>query len=122
MNRLTHLIETEVAPALVMAGLPLRSVEPFILAAESGSLSALEAVPGVTPQVIQTGIVTLTEAFAGAFHITWLATISFGLLSFICACFTREIDGKLSHDVIRRLGGSKAEAQSNRLSEKVESV
>lgn len=104
MNRLTNLIKTDVGPALVQAGLPPASIEPFVLAAETGSVAALQKVPGVTPTIIQVGISTLTSAYAGAFRITWLATIAFGGLAVIAAIASRDIDDKLSHDVIRRLG------------------
>ena len=43
-------------------------------------------------------------AYAHAFRITWLATLGFGIPSVIAALFLRNIDDKLSHDVVRRLG------------------
>lgn len=104
MNRLTHLIKTDVGPALVQAGLPPSSIGPFVLAAETGSVAALQKVPGVTSNIIQVGIGSLTTAYAGAFRITWLATIAFGGLAVIAAIASRDIDDRLSHDVIRRLG------------------
>ncbi|KAK4499760.1 hypothetical protein PRZ48_007946 [Zasmidium cellare] len=103
MNRLADNIKDNVAPALVQAGLPVTSVEPFLTAVQSMSQAAIEKVPGVSPSIVQVGIATLTQAYAQAFKITWLATISFGGCSIIAACLSRDIDDKLSHDVIRKL-------------------
>lgn len=103
MNKLASNIKNNVAPALVKAGLPLTSVEPFLTAVQAQNQAAVAKVPGVSPTIIEVGIATLTQAYANAFKITWLATISFGALSFIAACLSRDIDYKLSHDVIRKL-------------------
>ncbi|KAF2168747.1 hypothetical protein M409DRAFT_52771 [Zasmidium cellare ATCC 36951] len=103
MNRLADNIKDDVAPALVQAGLPVTSVESFLTAVQSMSQAAIERVPGVSPTIVQVGIASLTQAYAQAFKITWLATISFGGCSIIAACLSRDIDDKLSHDVIRKL-------------------
>lgn len=103
MNRLADNIKNNVAPALVQAGLPPASVEPFIMAVEAQNMAAIERIPGVSPTIVQTGIASLTQAYGQAFKITWLATISFGVLSFVAACASRNVDDKLSHDVIRKL-------------------
>jgi hypothetical protein len=90
--------------ALVTAGLPRTSVEPYLTAVQAGDVEALKTVPGITPQIIQVGTAAIFGAYANAFRITWLATLGFGLLCFLCACGSRDIDDKLTHDVIRRLG------------------
>lgn len=103
-NKSKQYITNDAVPALIQAGLPASSVEAFLTAASTGMASALEKVPGVNAKIIQAGVVALTDAYAHAFKITWLATISFGGLAVIAACASRDIDSKLSHDVIRRLG------------------
>lgn len=94
----------DAVPAIVAAGLPVTSVKAFLAAAATGKESAFLAVPGISPEIIEAGVVALTQAYAHAFRITWLATLGFGLLAVIAACFSRNLDDKLSHDVIRRLG------------------
>lgn len=103
MNKLSGNIKSHVVPALVEAGLPLTSVEQYLAAVQTQSVAAIERVPGIKPAIIQAGTLALTQAYAQAFKITWLATIAFGACSFIAACLSRDIDAKLSHDVIRRL-------------------
>ena len=93
-----------VATALVKAGLPATSVVAFLEAAATGQPSAFLKVPGITPKIIEVGVAALTQAYAHAFRVTWLATLGFGIPCVIAAMFSRNIDAKLSHDVIRRLG------------------
>ena len=71
---------------------------------QAGDVQALKTVPGIDKKIIQVGTVAITGAYANAFRITWLATLGFGLLCFLCACGARDIDDRLTHDVIRRLG------------------
>jgi hypothetical protein len=104
MNKVTENITNNVVPAIVQAGLPKTSVEPYLAAVQAGDVQALETVPGITKRIVEVGTVTITGAYANAFRITWLATLGFGLLCFLCACGARDIDDKLTHDVIRRLG------------------
>ena len=92
-----------VVPALIEAGLPEMSVEPFLQALTTGMTASFAKIPGANPQVIQAGAAAMRSAYANAFRVTWLATIAFGVLAFIAACASRDIDKKLSHDVIRRL-------------------
>ncbi len=103
-NKVTQNITHDVVPALILAGLPKTSVEPYLAAVSAGDVQALETVPGITKKIIEIGTVAITGAYANAFRITWLATLGFGLLFFVCACGARDIDDKLTHDVIRRLG------------------
>ena len=103
-NKVSQNIINNVVPALVGASLPPTSVEPYLAAVQAGDVSALAAVPGITKKIIEVGTVAVTAAYENAFKITWLATLGFGLLCFICACGARDIDEKLTHDVIRRLG------------------
>jgi hypothetical protein len=104
MNKVTENITNNVVPALVQAGLPTTSVKPYLAAVQAGDVQALEIVPGITKKIVEVGTVAITGAYANAFRITWLATLGFGLLCFLCACGARDIDDKLTHDVIRRLG------------------
>jgi Holliday junction resolvasome RuvABC DNA-binding subunit len=61
-------------PSLVVAGLPIDSVKPFLAALSTGNLAAVEKVPGVNAKIIQTGITELTEAYAEGFKLGTLIT------------------------------------------------
>lgn len=103
-NQSKDYIAANVPGALIAAGLPASSVELFIKAAGTGDPKAFLKVPGISEKIIEVGVVALTNAYAHAFRITWLATLGFGIPCVIAALFSRDIDAKLSHDVIRRLG------------------
>ncbi|CAK1365717.1 unnamed protein product [Cercospora beticola] len=104
MNKLTEYTASDVVPAVVAAGLPVTSLEAFLTALSTGNTAALQEIPGVTPAAIGAGAAALREAYAKAFKIVWLATLAFGLLAVVASFFTTNIDDRLSHDVIRRLG------------------
>lgn len=103
-NKAAHYVAADVVPALANAGLPPSSIPAFLAAAATGSESAFLKVPGINTKIIEVGVAALEGAYAHAFRITWLATLAFGLLSVLAACFSRNLDDKLTHDVVRRLG------------------
>lgn len=69
LNKSAEFTKADVVPALARAGLPLTSIQPFLLALGSGNLAAVQKVPGVTPSIIQVGIAQLTNAYARTFKI-----------------------------------------------------
>ena len=90
-------------PALINAGLPPSSVESFLTALASGSTSAISAVPGVTKKVLAVAGLTLKEAYSESFKIVFLATIPFGVDALVAAFFAKDIDKRLTYNVVRRL-------------------
>lgn len=103
-NKSADYIASGVAAALVGAGLPATSIPLFLKAAGTGDLKAFLQVPGINEKIIEVGVTALTKAYAHAFRVTWLATLGFGIPCVLAALFARDIDDKLSHDVVRRLG------------------
>ena len=102
-NKVTENTASDVVPALLKAGLPESSVEKLLTALASGSSSAIAAVPGITTQILALAGTTLKEAYSQSFKIVFLATIPFGVVALIAAFFTKDIDSRLTHNVVRRL-------------------
>ena len=92
------------------AGLPASSVEGLLTALASGSTSAISAVPGVSAHILAVAGTTLKEAYSQSFKIVFLATIPFGVVALVAAFFAKDIDDRLTHDVVRRLGKSEKQA------------
>lgn len=92
-----------VLPALMDAGLTSSAAEQLIAALAGGNTAAANAVPGVNATVLSVGTVALRKASVDAFQVVFLASIAFGGLAFVTACLARDVDDKLSHDIIRRL-------------------
>ena len=65
--------------------------------------SAISAVPGVTKHVLAVAGVTLKQAYSSSFKIVFLATIPFGVVALVAAFFAKDIDTRLTHNVVRRL-------------------
>ena len=109
-NKVSENTASEVVPALLKAGLPASSVEGLLAALASGSTSAISAVPGVTAHILAVAGTTLKEAYSQSFKIVFLATIPFGIVALVAAFFAKDIDDRLTHDVVRRLGKSEKQA------------
>jgi hypothetical protein len=120
MNKIEEFTKSDVVPAVVEAGLPITSLPAFLTALSAGNVKALQAVPGVSPAAIQAGAVAFKGAWAKTFRIVWLATLAFGLLAVAASFFTSNIDNRLSHDVIRRLEGSKKTEDTEAASKNIE--
>lgn len=112
-NRVTSETNTLVIPAILDTGLPPTSVEGLLTALSSGSSTAIEEVPGITADITLVAVAAMKQAYSEAFRMVFLASISFGGVAFIAACLFREMDDKLSHDVVRRLDARDAAADNN---------
>lgn len=102
-NKTAENTASDVVPVLVKAGLLESSVEKLLTALASGSSSAIAAVPGVTSQILAVAGTTLKEAYSQSFKIVSLATIPFGAVALAAAFFAKDIDSRLTHNVLCRL-------------------
>lgn len=104
-NRIKHTLPANVAPAATSAGLPASDLEPLFAAIGEGTPSALEAVPHITPQILAAVSEALKTAYSQAFHTVFLASIAFGGVAIIAACFSKNIDERMNNEVAKTLKG-----------------
>lgn len=102
-NKVTDYTKTIVVPNVLAAGLPATSVEELLEAIASGSVSTLEAVPGVSENIIGVAVASTKLAYTKSFELIFLVSIAFGGAAVIAACFSPKIEDRLTHDVVRRL-------------------
>ncbi|KAK3612895.1 hypothetical protein LTR22_028399, partial [Elasticomyces elasticus] len=74
-NKVGQNLVPKVAPAALAAGLPPSAAEAFITALTSGSLTALDAVQGVTPAIILAGGEVVKTVYAQAFQLVLLVSM-----------------------------------------------
>lgn len=74
---------TNVAEAVVGAGLPESSVEQFVTALAAQNDTALALVPGVTPQIMGVGAEALLDTYATGFRNIWASAVGFVALAAI---------------------------------------
>ncbi|CAK7210145.1 hypothetical protein SBRCBS47491_000672 [Sporothrix bragantina] len=79
--KLSTILPTEEAAAVIGAGLPPSSVEPLLLAAASNNATAMAQVPGVTQQILQVLSSASAEAYAECFRYIWYSTIPFAIVT-----------------------------------------
>lgn len=101
-NRLGETVPAQVPPALIDAGLPAASVPAFLQALSLGS-QALQAVPGITDQILATGYRAYQDASADAYRTVYLATIAFSALSIILTWWAPNTDDLMSGKVAATL-------------------
>lgn len=101
-NRLTTTIGTQVPPALIAAGLPEGSVASFI-AAFSVGVTAFEAVPGITPEILAIGTNAYQHANADAYRTVFFANMAFSGVAIICSLLLPNVDHLLTGQVATTL-------------------
>jgi hypothetical protein len=102
-NRLGKTIPTEVPPKLIAAGLPSSSVAAFMSAITVGTPAAFDAVPGLTPSIEATGIMAYKVASVDAYRTVFFSTIAFSVVCVLCACFTPNVDDRMTDKVVATL-------------------
>lgn len=71
-------IPIEFPPRLLAAGLPASSIAEFITVYSGGNTTLIEAVPGVTAEVIAAGALSMRWVYAEALKQVFLVSIAFG--------------------------------------------
>ncbi|PMD55689.1 siderophore iron transporter [Hyaloscypha bicolor E] len=121
-NRLTTTLPANVAPAALNAGLPSADLPALFAALATGTATAMEAVPGITPTVIAAVGDAVKVAYSQAFKTVYLTSIAFGGLSIIAALFITSIDDSMTDFVARKIRGVETKPiGSVRRTEKMES-
>lgn len=98
-NRLAHEIPANVVPAITEAGLPMESVASFIQALTLGNAAALSAVEGVTPAITIAGTAAYKHASANSYRTVFLTSIAFSCIAIGCACFTPNVDHRMTNEL-----------------------
>ncbi|KAK3175834.1 hypothetical protein K4F52_009941, partial [Lecanicillium sp. MT-2017a] len=86
-TRLADYTPRYIADAVLDAGLPADSVEPFIGAITSHNGTLLDSVPGVSPAIIRAGTEALKQSFADSVRIVYIIAAPFGAVACVI-CLT----------------------------------
>lgn len=82
--------------AAVGAGLPQSSVSTFLKAFPMGA-AALDAVPGVTPEILEAAGLAFKWSYAHALKVVALASVGFGGLGILGTLYCENIDAKMNN-------------------------
>ncbi|KAF2816399.1 MFS general substrate transporter [Mytilinidion resinicola] len=89
----------DISKAVLRLGLPMTSLPAFILALAAGEQAALLQVPGITPQVIDAGVLALKHVYMHAFRIIYLLGMASSLIALGFALCTRDVTEKMTDEV-----------------------
>lgn len=95
-----------VAPSVLQAGLPVTSLQAFITALAGGDTADIEAIPGVTPTILEVAAASMRTTYSKAFKIVFLVCLAFCGVAVISSYWAPNVEERLNHDVVRRLDGS----------------
>ena len=104
-NRIAVDLPRDVSATAVNAGLPSSSLTDLLEAVSAGTTAAYDAVPGMTASILGKVTEAVKTAYSQSFRTVFLASIAFGGLSVIAACFAEGVDARFTKDVAAMLGG-----------------
>ncbi|KAH7089425.1 putative siderophore iron transporter [Paraphoma chrysanthemicola] len=96
-KRLSSVIPARIPPAVIAAGLPLSSIPGFIGALTANNPSALMAVPGVTPSIINIGAAAYKQALADSIRIVFIITAVIGTLGTGCVILLDNMKERMNY-------------------------
>lgn len=104
-NKLTENAGNILTPALVEAGLPATSVVDYITNYMSGNMAGLQSVAGFSLDILAATANAATRVFSNSYSTIYLASLSFGGLSILCALALdgETFNAKLTPEIARRL-------------------
>ncbi|KAI9924116.1 hypothetical protein MW887_007356 [Aspergillus wentii] len=102
-NQIAANLPRDVSAAALDAGLPESSLTDLVEAASAGNDSTMEAVPGITNDIIAAVSDVIKTAYSQSVSTIFLASIAFGGASFITALFSVSVDDKLDDIVAAKL-------------------
>ncbi|KAJ9625976.1 hypothetical protein H2204_010275 [Knufia peltigerae] len=102
-NRISHNLISYVGAVASTLGLDASAITKVITAVSAGTPAALNSIPGMTPQIYQSLMKAASTAYQKSFATVYLMSLAFGGCTIIAALLTRNIDGKLTSHVARRI-------------------
>ena len=98
-ERLQRYLPSYVAAAALLAGLPETSIPSFIGALSTGNASQLAAVPGVSPNIIDQGVLALKHAYADSIRIVFIIAVPFGVVAIVACWFLGDLKQTMNYHV-----------------------
>lgn len=114
-DRLTTYLPQAVTSAVESAGLPASSLPELFVAMSNGTTAALESVHGMNESILEAFAVGTKHAYAHAFEIVYLATLSFTGVGLFAAFFIKDVNDYLTDYVNKTIHkpklGKKSQAE-----------
>ncbi|KAK8092846.1 hypothetical protein PG999_014433 [Apiospora kogelbergensis] len=104
-------LAADVGPAAVRAGLPESSLAALFAAIKAAD-DGFAGVPGASREVAAAVARQVRDSYVASFRVVFLATIPFGFLLVLFACFVPNMEKYLTGNVARRLQRKDAEGGS----------
>jgi hypothetical protein len=98
-NRLGETVPAQVPAAVLAAGLPPASVPGFMAGLAAGNATLLEAVPGISGDIIAAGAAAYKQASADAYRSVYFVIMGFGIFGSILTFWAPNTDKYMSDKI-----------------------
>jgi len=98
-SKLGKTLAPQVGAAAIGAGLPASSVPALMAAMASGSPAALDAVPGISPTILDVAFDTSHNVYAAAYRLGWASIIPFVVLALVAVVCTKGVSELMTEKV-----------------------
>lgn len=113
-DQLTKKLPKYIASAALQAGLPGVSIPAFVAALTGQDEAALPLIKGITPQIIQAGVVALKQAYADSMRVVFIIAVPFGVLAAISCWFIADLHATMNYKVDAPVENLKTKVQDPR--------
>ena len=80
-----------IAAAATSQGLASGEVSHFVQALTTRDTATLEAIPGISPEIIRAGTIALQNTYVSGFRYVWTAAAGFVVLAIVAAVFLQDV-------------------------------
>jgi hypothetical protein len=102
-NKLTAKLPAYVAEYAITAGLPLADAKEFVTVFLTDP-SKIAGVKGVTPAIIEAGVIATRWAYSDSLKYVWLISIAFGVCATVACIFLGDISKYMTNRIAAKVG------------------
>ncbi|UPX16271.1 uncharacterized protein EKO05_0006681 [Ascochyta rabiei] len=102
-NKVPGYIASIVPKRVLAAGLPESQLESLMTAAAAANQTALLAIEGMTPELLRTTNIAVSEAYSKSYAYVYYFAVAIGVLAIIASVCMRDFDKYLTDHVSRQL-------------------
>lgn len=102
-NKVPGYLASIVPPRVLAAGLPESQLEALMAAAAAANQTALAAIEGMTPELLRTTNIAVSDAYSKSYSYVYYFAVAIGILAIAASVGMRDFDKYLTGHVSRQL-------------------
>lgn len=102
-NKVPGYLASIVPERVLAAGLPRVQLEALMAAAAAANQTALAAIEGMTPELLRTTNIAVSDAYSKSYAYVYYFAVAIGVLAIVASVCMRDFDKYLTGHVSRQL-------------------